>query len=159
MLSFHYGEGNNNTNPLTDTIFSINKNGVINHEDNLIKGNSVMEQDNLIKGNNTVEQNSYVKGNMKVKGKIEANEIQVKTNIAFPDYVFDSQYDLISVNELSDFIQTNKHLPKIPSADEIKENGLDLVMMNIMLLEKIEELTLYIIDINRRLELINATNR
>lgn len=83
--------------------------------------------------------------NLDVNGKIRAQEIKVEAG-TWPDYVFIKDYKLKPLGELKDFIIKNNHLPNIPSAIEVEKNGVDLGEMNRKLLEKIEELTLYIID-------------
>lgn len=71
---------------------------------------------------------------------------QIRLNITtFPDYVFNSKYTLMPLNELASFIKKYKHLPKIPSEKEVVEQGMDVGFINTMLVEKIEELTLYTI--------------
>jgi len=84
---------------------------------------------------------------LSVNGTIRAKEVKVLTDIQVPDYVFDSEYKLRSLAETKFFIETNKHLPEIPSAKEIAENGMDIADMNLRLLKKIEELTLYQIQL------------
>lgn len=81
-----------------------------------------------------------------VDGNILAKEINVKTDITVPDYVFEPDYELNSLAYIADYVKTNKHLPEIPSAKEIKRNGLDLAEMNLLLLKKVEELTLHAIE-------------
>lgn len=81
-----------------------------------------------------------------VEGNIVAKEIKVTTNIAAPDYVFEPNYELLSLTEIERYIKEHKHLPEIPSAKEIREEGLDLAEMNLLLLKKVEELTLYLIE-------------
>jgi len=81
-----------------------------------------------------------------VDGNILAKEIKVKTDITIPDYVFESDYELNSLDYIADYVKTNKHLPEIPSAKEIKRDGLDLAEMNLLLLKKVEELTLHAIE-------------
>jgi len=66
-----------------------------------------------------------------------------------PDYVFADDYALIPVPELAEFIQENGHLPNVPSAREVAENGLDMTQFQLTLLEKIEELTMYIVEQDR----------
>ncbi len=61
----------------------------------------------------------------------------------FPDYVFNPQYKLMPLNELQDFVVSNRHLPDIPSADEVGESGLNMTEFQVKLLKKVEELTLY----------------
>lgn len=82
-------------------------------------------------------------------GKVYATEINVKLSQNFPDYVFSEDYKLISLKETQDFISQNGHLPGIPSAKEIEENGntINIGEMQILLLKKIEELTLHLIDL------------
>ena len=88
-----------------------------------------------------------------VKGKIRAEEIKVETNWA--DYVFKEGYDLPTLKEVENHIKEKGHLINIPSAEEVKENGIQLGEMNKLLLEKIEELTLYIIELKKENELQN----
>ncbi|MEP1096057.1 MAG: hypothetical protein ABJG78_13165 [Cyclobacteriaceae bacterium] len=87
-----------------------------------------------------------------VDGHIRATEVKVLADITVPDYVFESDYDLRTLKETKAYIVENKHLPEIPSAAEIGENGIDLGDMNMRLLKKIEELTLHLIEQNERLE-------
>ncbi len=94
-----------------------------------------------------------------VEGKIGAREVQVTASNPFPDYVFEKTYNLMSLDNLDQYVQINKHLPNIPSAKEVEENGgIELGKMNIKLVEKVEELTLYIIDLNKRLKHIEEEN-
>jgi hypothetical protein len=90
--------------------------------------------------------------NYAVKGNGEVFARKYTTTLgAIPDYVFDPSYKLMSLNELKTYINTNKHLPNIPSAKEYEERGeLDLGELNRMLLEKVEELTLYILQLEER---------
>jgi len=82
-----------------------------------------------------------------VKGMALCEEIKVQLSTAWPDYVFASDYQLPSLTDVENYIQTNGHLPNIPSAADIKEDGgVELGDMNAKLLEKIEELTLYMIQ-------------
>lgn len=85
-----------------------------------------------------------------VNGNIFATEIKVKTDVnTVPDYVFDTAYQLLSINDTESYIKENHHLPGIPSAMEIADTGLDLGTMELKLLQKIEELTLYLIEQNK----------
>ncbi|MDM8176922.1 hypothetical protein QT327_21655 [Olivibacter sp. 47] len=81
-----------------------------------------------------------------VNGNILAKEIKVKTDISVPDYVFEPDYKMLSLSEVENYVKEHKHLPEIPSAKEIGEDGLDLGAMNLLLLKKVEELTLHLID-------------
>lgn len=84
-----------------------------------------------------------------VDGNILANEIKIKTDIAVPDYVFEPDYNLKSLDEIEYYVKANKHLPEIPSAKKIQAEGLDLAEMNLLLLKKIEEMTLQMIQLNK----------
>lgn len=83
---------------------------------------------------------------LSVDGNILAKEIKVKTDIAVPDYVFEAEYKLPGLPDLEQYVKLNKHLPEVPSAKEIEKNGLDLAEMNLILLKKVEELTLHLIE-------------
>ncbi|MBB6273361.1 hypothetical protein HDF26_003821 [Pedobacter cryoconitis] len=83
---------------------------------------------------------------LSVKGKIHAEEIKVDLNIPGPDYVFDDQYRLLSLKETADFIKLNKHLPDVPSAKQMEKEGINVSKMQMKLLQKIEELTLHLIE-------------
>lgn len=87
-----------------------------------------------------------------VNGQIRATEMKVLADISVPDYVFEPDYELRTLRETKEYIAENKHLPEIPSASEIGENGINLGDMNMRLLKKIEELTLYQIELLERLE-------
>lgn len=88
-----------------------------------------------------------------VKGKIHTQEVRVDLlGPLVPDYVFAKDYKLKSLQEIEDYIKQNSHLPEIPSAKEIEKNGLMLAEMNMSLLKKIEELTLYSIEQNKKTE-------
>lgn len=94
-----------------------------------------------------------------VKGKIHAQEVRVDLDGAIaPDYVFYTDYDLSSLNEVEAYITKNGHLPNIPSAKQMEANGVNLKEMNLKLLEKIEELTLYTIQQEKELEKQQRTN-
>lgn len=82
---------------------------------------------------------------LSVKGKISAQEVQV-TTANWPDYVFDENYPLKPLAEIEQFVKDYKHLPEIPSAIQVEEEGVALGEMNKLLLKKVEELTLYLIQ-------------
>ncbi|RKN82423.1 tail fiber protein [Ulvibacterium marinum] len=86
-----------------------------------------------------------------VKGKIHSEEVKVDLSVPGPDYVFKEGYDLRSLKEVQEHIRENGHLPNIPSAAEMEKNGVELGLMNMKLLEKIEELTLYLIHQNEEI--------
>ncbi len=89
-------------------------------------------------------------------GKVYATEITVTTPGLFPDYVFDSNYDLRSLKEIETFIKINKHLPDMPTAKYIEDNGINLGELQVILVKKIEELTLYLIQQQQQLDKQNT---
>ena len=93
-----------------------------------------------------------------VSGDIHAEEVRVDLTVPGPDYVFEEDYDLPTLKSLQNYIHENKHLPEVPSAEEMEANGIDLGEMNMLLLKKVEELTLYVLELkkenNQHLELI-----
>lgn len=91
------------------------------------------------------------KSKLDVNGTIRAKEVKIElTN--WPDYVFDPSYDLPSLKEVESHIQAHKHLPGIPSQTQVETEGIDLGALNTKLLEKIEELTLYVIQQGKEIE-------
>lgn len=84
---------------------------------------------------------------------LKAKEIQVKSNV-WADYVFEDGYKLMPLLDLDAFVKANKHLPNIPTAEEIKDNGLNLGDMQKLHMEKIEELTLYAINQEEKINLL-----
>jgi len=88
---------------------------------------------------------------LSVNGKIACTEVLVQALAGWPDYVFAKDYKLMSLTDLEKSIQTNKHLPGIPSAIEVENQGIQLGDMQKKLLEKVEELTLHLIDQNKQI--------
>ncbi len=87
---------------------------------------------------------------LKVNGKIWSHEVEVKlTN--WSDEVFYKSYKLMPLHQLESYIETNKHLPDIPTEEEVLKDGVKLSEMNALLLKKVEELTLYIINQQKRI--------
>ena len=94
-----------------------------------------------------------------VKGQIHAQEVKVDLQGAMvPDYVFAKEYKLKSLSEVDAYIKANSHLPEVPSAQEIEKNGLQLGEMNMVLLKKIEELTLHAIEQQKQIERLKTEN-
>lgn len=89
---------------------------------------------------------------LNVNGKAVCTEVLVEALASWPDYVFSKDYELLSLRELDKSIKTSGHLPGIPSAAEIEKNGILLGDMQTKLLLKIEELTLYTIEQDRKIE-------
>ena len=93
-----------------------------------------------------------------VKGRIHAKELIVDLNIPGPDYVFDPAYDLLPLQDVESHINEYKHLPGVPSAKRLKEENIPLSEMNMIILKKVEELTLYMIDHEKRINELRKTN-
>lgn len=93
-----------------------------------------------------------------VAGTIRANVIKVVnlSDFTYADFVFKSDYKLPTLKEVEAYIQSNGHLPNIPSESEAKKNGIDLVEMQVKLLQKVEELTLYVIEQQKEIEKLRA---
>jgi len=87
-----------------------------------------------------------------VKGKIHTEEVRVDLSVPAPDYVFADNYNLPTLESLEKFIKSESHLPEIPSAKEMEANGIELGTMNMLLLKKIEELTLYTLQQEKEIE-------
>jgi len=101
--------------------------------------------------NGSVSIGSYSSAiNLDVIGKIRAEEIKVCLNHGC-DYVFEEDYSLMNLNDLNTFIKTHRHLPDVAPAAVMEAEGINLSEMNALLLRKVEELTLYIIQIENRL--------
>jgi len=102
----------------------------------------------------TIGTDDYQDGNdvyrLSVNGKVRAESIKVY--VGWADFVFEKDYYLPTLEEVEDYIKVNGHLKDIPSAKEVKANGIDLGEMNKLLLQKIEELTLYTIQLKKEID-------
>ncbi len=95
------------------------------------------------------------KEKLAVNGNIRAKEIKVEM-ANWPDYVFAPEYQNTSLAELEKFIKMNKHLPDMPTAKEVEEHGVSLGEMNKVLLKKVEELTLHLIEKDKDIQLLKV---
>ncbi|MCF6405435.1 hypothetical protein L3C95_21195 [Chitinophaga filiformis] len=86
-----------------------------------------------------------------VEGTIAARRVKVTQATTWPDFVFDAEYKLPSLQEVEAYIKANKHLPDVPSAEEVAKDGQDVGEMNRILLQKVEELTLHVIEQEKEL--------
>jgi hypothetical protein len=109
---------------------------------------NVYIDDRLLIGDNTGADGYKVS----IDGKVMCEELKVQSSAAWPDYVFDEDYKLPDIDDLENSILVNKHLPGMPSAATINKDGITLGEMSKMQMEKIEELTLYIIELNKKIE-------
>ncbi len=89
-----------------------------------------------------------------VNGVIGAKEVNIEVESPWPDYVFDTDYSLLSINELEQYITKNNHLPEMPTAEEVDKSGISVGEMNTLLLKKMEELTLYLIELKKENQLL-----
>lgn len=92
---------------------------------------------------------------LSVNGKIRAQEIKVEAS-NWPDYVFSDDYKLPSLDEVETFVKTSGHLPGVPSAKQVAEEGVELGAVNKILLQKIEELTLYLLEMKKEIKELKA---
>jgi len=124
-----------------------------------ITTNGINASSGIITVDDLTSTNIYVKDasddiNFKVNqsGYVWAREINVTLENPFPDYVFDEEYELMDLDELELFISEYGHLPNMPTAEEVKEEGIELAEMNVLLVEKVEELTLYILELQKEID-------
>ncbi len=100
----------------------------------------------------------YFNGDIAVDGQIRSKSVVVTLD-GFPDYVFKSNYDLMPLSEVESFIKEYGHLPNMPSEAEVVENGLGLGEINIILVEKVEELTLHLIEKEKDVQTLTVENK
>jgi len=91
-----------------------------------------------------------------VNGGILAEEVKVIIDVPASDYVFEKDYNLKSLNEVQQFVETHKHLPEVPSAAEFKRDGYKVGQMDDLLLRKVEELTLYLLAQQKEIETLKT---
>jgi hypothetical protein len=100
-------------------------------------------------GNVGIGTTSTGSNKLAVEGTIAARRVLVTQAANWPDYVFDSTYILSPLERVQEFISKHKHLPDVPSSATVEKEGIDLGNNQAILLRKIEELTLYIIEMNK----------
>lgn len=91
-----------------------------------------------------------------VQGGVVSTKVSVLDIDSWPDFVFGNNYKLMNLYELEQYINTNQHLPEVPSAEEVSASGIDLGEMNALLLQKVEELTLHIIELQKQIDELKA---
>lgn len=101
--------------------------------------------------NTTTLQGADSTTRLAVKGSILAKNLRI-TQLNWADYVFDKNYDLMPLSKVGEYITRNKHLPGIPTTSTIMQHGLDVGCGQTMLLQKVEELTLYLLEQNKKIE-------
>jgi hypothetical protein len=119
-----------------------------------IEGDSIKMNGKLFINSTPASVSSDIKNNFSVfiAGGVLSEDYAIAPHNSWSDYVFNADYKLQNLNEVENYIKTNKHLPDIPSAIEVQENGYVLHDMNVKLLQKVEELTLYAIEQNKEIE-------
>lgn len=96
---------------------------------------------------------------LEVNGTVRATTFSAVSPPSWPDFVFRKSYELITLEELEEHIDEKGHLPEIPSEAEVAEDGINLGEMDAKLLQKIEELTLYMIDLNKEVKQLKSKNQ
>lgn len=91
-----------------------------------------------------------------VQGGVVSTKVSVLDIDSWPDFVFGNSYKLMNLYELEQYINANRHLPEVPSAEEVSASGIDLGEMNAILLQKVEELTLHIIELQKQIDELKA---
>lgn len=145
--------GNESSSSNTETITTSSTGG----------GNSVWmssgDDINYTNGNVGIKTSAQSNYALAVGGHIIGEEVKVQLQADWPDYVFANQYDLPTLEEVQNHINQKGHLINIPTATEVEANGLELGEMNRLLLEKIEELTLYLIELNKEVNTLKEFHR
>ena len=150
----------------TDDFFNVRKPGLKDSEDYIIVKNTANEgavgigTDEFFTGYDPALPIGPGGGGefykLSVKGKLRAHEVKVYTG--WSDFVFDEDYKLRSLSKVEEFIKNNGHLPDIPSGEIIEKEGVFLGNMQMLMMQKIEELTLYSIEMNKKLIAIEKEN-
>ncbi|WP_428231954.1 hypothetical protein [Flavobacterium sp.] len=142
------GANSTATNPSSSIVFATRNTSEDNWKANMI----LSDTGNL--GIGTLTPTSK----LTVAGNITSREVKVTVD-AGADFVFENDYNLPSLEYVDQFIKENKHLPEIASAKEMKQDGINLSEMNIKLLQKIEEMTLYMIEMKKEIESLKKTRK
>ena len=131
-------------------IFSRSGQGIPNSATSIMGG-----QINIYDKTDTSLKTVITPTSLAVNGTIRAKEVIV-TMTPFPDYVFKADYRLKSLDDVAGYIDANGHLPNMPSDAEVTKKGVGLAELNAKIVEKVEELTLYMIDLKKENENLKA---
>lgn len=122
-------------------------------------GNPTLYVDKMGNGNVGIGTTDTKNYKLAVKGNAVFAKVVVKDPAYWPDYVFQSSYRLRPLSEVEEYIKQHHHLPEVSSAEEVKKNGLDVGDNQATLLKKIEEMTLYMIEQNKKILELEAKVR
>ena len=100
-----------------------------------------------------------ITGALRVKGKLAVQEVCVSPTAEWCDYVFEKDYKLMPLIELGKYVKANKHLPEIPTTAEVEKSGVNIGDMNVLLLKKMEEMTLYVLQLEERLKFMETQKK
>ena len=148
--------------PTEVKVLTVDENSTVGYTTTLSGGESLWSNEgNYINylGGNVAVGDSLNNKNLHVFGNIYTHEVRVQLSIPAPDYVFEKNYDLMQLNDLQKYLEVNKHLPEVPSAKEMETDGVSLSEMNMLLLKKVEELTLYVIEQQKAIDAQNEQIR
>ncbi|MCV9927684.1 tail fiber protein [Flavobacterium sp. LS1R49] len=148
------------TTPWAKTYIDISGYSVVPDMDrNIVFATSSAERMRINQAGNIGIGTSNPDSKLTVAGNIHAREVKVTVNAGVvPDYVFANDYKLKPLKEVEEYIKENSHLPEIPSAQEIEDKGLMLAEMNLSLLKKMEEMTLYMIEQDKEMKNLKKEN-
>ena len=141
IVGVAFGNGLSTANAMLEVQNNTSNNTIINLENS--RGAKLLSLDS--------SGNCFINGNTKTRKLIV-------TQTGWSDYVFDDNYSLMPLSKVDEFIRVNRHLPDIPTTKEINESGVDVGNVQSLLLKKVEELTLYVIEQNKRIEQLSKDN-
>lgn len=125
---------------------------IMSKNDNITLGSNIISMNAKVGINTTNDFTDNYDYALAVSGGVLTDKILIKEVTEWYDIVFEDDYSLMSLKQLEDYIDQNGHLPEMPSAEEVKSEGYNMVDIDGLLLKKIEELTLYTIELNRLFE-------
>lgn len=151
-LRFNVHQANNALVQSTGLAFYTNSSGMNNGTADLHERMRIMPNGNVGIGT------SNPQNTLDVNGTIHTKEVRID-NDGWADFVFDKDYKLVTLAEIEAHIKEYRRLPEIPSEAEVKENGVDVGVMQVKLLQKIEELTLYVIEQDKKINKLQEENQ
>ncbi len=154
MIAFRASESWSNGSHGSDISFDVTPNG----SDDRIQAMQIDNDGSVIIGQSISTPSGY---KLYVEDGIlsERVKVAIKNTAEWSDFVFDSDYELKDLSEVESYIKANKKLPDVPSASEVVKDGIDLGSMDALLLQKIEELTLYVIQQQKEIENLKKSHK